>query len=145
MTEPTPDLLIARNRELTGLTRLTRPTIKILLYTDDPGIATKLPVGDFGLGQMINLLKAHAPAFADLGIRWESRYPSGSNHADNKIHVLLEKEERTGHTFDQIWFFGIHQVNKMKVEFGLGERACRGRGGGAEGLDEWWGRRADDR
>src|ERR1051326_4669149 len=126
LKEPTSDSLVAGDRELFGLTGIERPTIKILLYTDAPFDVVKEPVGDFGLGRMIALLKAHAPAFADLCVKWESRYPRGSTHADNKIHVLLRREqEETGQPFDQIWFFGLHQVNKKNFDPRLG-------GGGPE-------------
>lgn len=118
--------LIAAERELVGLSRLEKPTIKILLYTDARDDVVKAPVGDFGLGRMIALLKEHGPAFADLDIRWESRYPTGSNHAENKIHVVLRKEEeKTRKPFDQIWFFGAHLVNRKTFEPGIG-------GGGPE-------------
>lgn len=130
--EPSPDLLIAHDRELFGLTRIERPTIKILLYTDSTDVV-KEPVGTFGLGLMINLLKAHAPAFADVRVKFERRYPPGSTRAENKIHVVMKREEvTTGEPFDQIWFFGLHQVNKQTFDSGLG-------GGGQESeldLDE---------
>lgn len=119
MTEPTLDLLAADQRRLVDLARLERPTIKILLYTDAPNDVVKERVGDFGLGQMIALLEAHSPAFANLCVKWESRYPKGSTKAENKIHVVLRKEEATGQPFDQIWFFGLHQVNKSSVYLGL--------------------------
>jgi hypothetical protein len=126
MNEFMLDLITADNRKLAGLTRLKKPTIKILLYTDAPEVVVKEPVGDFGLGRMIALLRSHAPAFADLCVKWESRYPKGSTHAENKIHIVLRREEdETGYPFDQIWFFGIHQVNKKNFDPRLG-------GGGPE-------------
>jgi hypothetical protein len=126
MTEPMLDLIAVDQRELVGLTRLERPTIKILLYTDAPFDVVKEPVGKFGLGRMINLLHGHGPAFAELCVKWESRYPKGSTHAENKIHVVMKREEdETGQPFDQIWFFGLHQVNKKNFNPRLG-------GGGPE-------------
>jgi len=126
MTEPTPDLLIACNRELAGVSRLKRPMIKILLYTDARDDIVQEPVGKFGLGRMIELLHAHGPAFAELCVKWESRYPKRSSRAENRIHVVMKREvEQTGYPFDQIWFFGGHLVNKKKFDPGIG-------GGGPE-------------
>lgn len=126
MTEPTPDLLVACNRELAGLSRLERPIIKILLYTDARDDIVQEPVGKFGLGRMIKLLHEHGPAFAELCVKWESRYPKGSSHAENRIHVVMKREEdKTGQPFDQIWFFGGHLVNKKNFDPSIG-------GGGPE-------------
>ncbi|HEY6232937.1 MAG TPA: hypothetical protein VIW64_16865 [Pyrinomonadaceae bacterium] len=108
------------------LSTVQKPTIKILLYTDAPELVVKEPVGSFGLGRMISQLEGHAPAFANLSVKWAGRYSPGSNHADKKINVVLATElEETKEPFDQIWFFGIHQVNKAELELGLG-------GGGPE-------------
>jgi hypothetical protein len=124
--ELSPEFLIAHDRELFGLTRIQRPTIKILLYTDSIDVV-KEPVGTFGLGRMTNLLKAHAPAFADVDVKFERRYPEGSTKAENKIDAVLCREKEP---FDQIWFFGLHQVNRQTFDPGLG-------GGGLESeLDE---------
>jgi hypothetical protein len=126
MTEPTLDLIVTDQHKLADLARLGRPTIKILLYTDARDDVVKEPSGDFGLGLMINLLLEHEPAFAKLCVKWESRYPKGSTHAENKINVVLRREEdETGQPFDQIWFFGVHQVNKRKFNPRIG-------GGGPE-------------
>jgi hypothetical protein len=84
-----------------------KPTIKILLYTDDPQIAPTNEFGQFfGLGSMIDRLKAHEPAFATLDIRWFSRNSNAYSHADNKLTDILSRED-----FDEIWFFGLHQSN----------------------------------
>lgn len=100
-------------RELSDLPNLKKPTIKILLYTDAPIHVVKESVGRFGLGRMIQQLKAHAPAFADLCIKWEGRYSLDSERADNKINVVLKRElEQTGEPFDEIWVFGVHQINR---------------------------------
>ena len=51
-----------------------KPTIKILLYTDDPQIAPTDDFGQFfGLGSMIQRLQAHAPTFARIETKWVSR------------------------------------------------------------------------
>lgn len=99
----------------TPRTRLApkKPTIKILLYTDDPQIAPTDDFGQFfGLGSMIERLKAHTPTFADLEIKWFSRNSDAAHHADNKLDVILNNEvHETDEPFDEIWFFGLHQSN----------------------------------
>lgn len=99
-----------------------KPTIKILLYTDDP---TTITDGNnlLGLGSMIERLKAHAPQFANLSIKWASRNSDQNNHADNKLDLLMSKEiKETGAPFDEIWFFGLHQANTDRFSLGV----CRG-------------------
>lgn len=98
---------------------LAKPTIKILLYTDDP---TTITDGNnlLGLGSMIERLKAHAPQFARLSIKWVSRSSDQNNHADNKLDFLLSKElNETGAPFDEIWFFGLHQANTDRFSLGI--------------------------
>ncbi len=99
----------------TPRTRLApkKPTIKILLYTDDPQVAPTNDFGQFfGLGSMIERLKAHTPTFADLEIKWFSRNSDAAHHADNKLDVILNNEvHETNEPFDEIWFFGLHQSN----------------------------------
>jgi hypothetical protein len=83
------------------------PTVKILLYTDDPLDVKDDVVKDWSLGVMLLHIKAHAPAFASLCIKLVSRNSTDKTHADNRLDDLLEEEG-----FDQIWFFGIHQGNR---------------------------------
>lgn len=90
-----------------------RPTIKILIYTDDPEVT---PTEDlsafFGLGSMLARLKAHEPAFAKIDPIWVSRNSDFTKPPDNKIHDVLKREvDKTGEPFDEIWFFGIQQAN----------------------------------
>jgi hypothetical protein len=112
-----------------------KPTIKILLYTDDPEIApTNDPGQLFGLGSMLDRLHAHAPSFAKIETTWISRNPDPDHHAANKLDTILKNQD-----FDEIWFFGMHQSNTSR--FSLGER----RGGPeselnqseVEALTEW--------
>jgi len=109
-----------------------KPTIKILLYTDDPRSitnGTKL----LGLSSMIERLQAHAPAFADLSVKWVSRSSRNDVHADNKLNIVLEREVAdTKAPFDEIWFFGLHQTNTESEKFPLGIS----RGGPENELDE---------
>jgi hypothetical protein len=96
------------------------PTIKILLYTDDPDDVTPEDSRkDFGLVKMLEHLKAREPAFANFCIKWVSRNSSNQTHADQKLDDVLERERKTGHPFEEIWFFGLHQANKKKVSFGV--------------------------
>jgi hypothetical protein len=99
------------NKKMTAQLLAQRPTIKILLYTDDPNAITD---GEnlLGLGSMIERLKAHAPTFAGISVKWVSRSSDHNHHADNKLDVVMRREvEETGEPFDEIWFFGLHQAN----------------------------------
>lgn len=81
------------------------PTIKILLYTDHPHFIRPGMDGT-DLGTMIDHLHAHPPTFGRLCIEWLSR---NSNDADNKLSPEKLKE------YDQIWFFGVHQLSGENV------------------------------
>ena len=88
-----------------------KPTIKILIYTDNP--AMENDDSFFGLQSMRERLLSHAPRFAKLQTTTVCRSSSDQNHADNKINVVLDREvQQTGQPFDEIWFFGIHQANQ---------------------------------
>ncbi|HSE16266.1 MAG TPA: hypothetical protein VLB46_04390 [Pyrinomonadaceae bacterium] len=104
---------------MTAQTLAQKPTIKILLYTDDPtGISDGKNL--LGLSSMIQRLKAHAPVFADLSIKWVSRSSDQNHHADNKLNLVMCKEvEETGEPFDEIWFFGLHQANTENFSLGV--------------------------
>jgi hypothetical protein len=101
------------------VSRFDKPTIKILLYTDAPNLVTRRRTGPFSLGRMIQHLEGHSPAFARFDVRWESRYLNNSVIANNKLHDLLDREAQTGEPFDQIWFFGVHQINTTSANLGL--------------------------
>lgn len=103
-----------------------KPTIKILLYTDDPGKVTPDSKADLGLGRMIERLEAHEPGYARLEPKWVSRDSEGP-HARNKIDAVLEREEdETGKPFDEVWFFGLLQANTARApESELTEREVR--------------------
>jgi hypothetical protein len=121
MSPDTPRNMRTQARELFELSKLKKPTIKILLYTDAPTEVVRAPVGRFGLGRMIQQLEAHAPAFADVSVKWAGRYSPGSKTADNKIHVVMNKEVlETKEPFDEIWFFGVHQINKEGLDLRVG-------------------------
>jgi hypothetical protein len=78
-----------------------KPIIRILLYTDHPRVIT--PGQDVtDLGTMIEHLHAHGPTFARLCVNWLSR---NSPDADNKLNPEMLQQ------YDQIWFFGIHQMS----------------------------------
>lgn len=96
-----------------------RPTIKILLYTDDPN-AISDGKNLLGLSSMMERLEAYAPLYADLSIKWVSRSSDCIHHADNKLNVVMRREEEeTGAPFDEIWFFGLHQANTEEFSLGV--------------------------
>jgi hypothetical protein len=114
---------------MTAQTTAEKPTIKILLYTDDPNAISESD-NLLGLSSMKERLEAHAPAFAKLSIKWVSRSSDRNHHADNKLDVVMSREEvETGAPFDEIWFFGLHQTNTEKFSLGVF------RGGPASELD----------
>src|SRR5687768_5749054 len=99
-------------RQLLQVARIERPTIKILMYTDAPDVVTRRRTGAFSLGRMIEHLQGHSAVFARFDVRLESRYRENSLTANNKLNDLLNREAQTGAPFDEIWFFGVHQINK---------------------------------
>lgn len=104
-----------------------KPTIRILLYTDDPTIVkdSDKEIDPLSIGKMKKHLETHSPAFAKIDPVLLSRNSAVGHLPDHKLDVALAKE-----TYDQIWFFGIHQVNKPKFKLGL-------KGGGPQSeLDE---------
>lgn len=104
---------------MTAQSLAARPKIKILLYTDDPNAITARN-NLLGLSSMIKRLRAHAPVFADLSVKWVSRSSDCDHHADNKLNLVMSQEvERTGEPFDEIWFFGLHQANTEKFSLGV--------------------------
>lgn len=121
MVQDTPRNRTLEARELFEISTLERPTIKILLYTDAPTAVVREPAGRFGLGRMIQQLEAHAPAFAKVCVKWAGRYSPGSRRADNKINIVMANEvQQTKEPFDEIWFFGLHQINKERFDLRLG-------------------------
>lgn len=134
MTEQAPaESETTRRAGFRHLLRVEIPTIKILLYADDPedvtpSTAKAMPLG---LGLMLEHLKAHEPASACLKFQYACRYSLEDPQAVNKIHQVLENEQReTGRPFDQIWFFGLQQVNLNEFSGGIFE------GGPENELDE---------
>jgi len=116
-----------------------RPTIKILLYTDDPNAIT---IGNnlLGLSSMVERLNAHAPVFADVSTKWVSRSSDDNHHADNKLNVVMRREvEETGEPFDEIWFFGLHQANTKRFSLGAFRGGPQSELGGdeVEVLERW--------
>lgn len=100
LTNPTPE-----GNERLPLLHDAKPTIKILIYTDDPfGFRDGDELND--LGTMLAHLRAHAPTFALLDIKWMSRNSSYKKHADHKLDAALLKE------YDEVWFFGLHQLSR---------------------------------
>ena len=85
---------------------LAGPTVRILLYTDDPVTVRDDVIANWSLGVMLKHFKAHTPAFASFYFELVCRNSSASFHADQKLDDLLLNGD-----FDQVWFFGVHQGN----------------------------------
>lgn len=83
---------------------LCKPTIRILVYTDEPE-ADFNDLG-FGLGTMRAHLEAHKPKYADLTVCRLLRNPMQSAAAANKLLPDLIAN------FDEIWFLGFGQINR---------------------------------
>jgi hypothetical protein len=115
------DAPIEASSSLHNLPISEKPTIRILLYTDDPQEIVKGPAADLGLGLMINHLMGHAPAFANLSITYEPRYKGLGSKANNKINVVLDNADAKNEPFDQVWVFGLHQVNRKSFSLGVGK------------------------
>jgi hypothetical protein len=109
-------------RQLFEVGNIKKPVIKILFYTDSPENVTEASNGAFGLGRMKEHLEGHSPVFAKFNVKYESRYINNSEIANNRLDDLLSREAQTGQQFDQIWFFGVHQINRepRNLHFGGG-------------------------
>jgi hypothetical protein len=94
------------------LPRAEKPTIRILLYTDDPKV-TDDTNKDWGLGLMIDHLNARPPAFANLCVELINRNAGGGTPSKHKLYPELISK------YDQIWFFGIHQTNRRNFTLGV--------------------------
>lgn len=112
-------------RELHNLSTAEKPTIRILLYTDDPELVVEETGPPFGLGAMIDQIRSHPLAFANVLTVLKSRYPNRTATPVQKINTLLKEAEDKNEPFDQVWFFGIHQINKANFRLRIG-------GGGPE-------------
>lgn len=85
---------------------LTGPTVRVLLYTDDPIRVKDDTDQNWSLGVMLQHIAAHTPAFANFCFEFVSRHSRASAHADQKLDSLLQDGD-----FDQVWFFGVQQGN----------------------------------
>ena len=83
-----------------------KPVIKVLLYTDHPGV-TEDEDPDFSLGKMKKHLLAHQPVAAKIEVLFRNRNPLTS---DVRLDTLLTNEKP-----DEIWFFGLSQLNQEDV------------------------------
>jgi hypothetical protein len=125
-----------------------KPTIKILLYTDEPQISTSEESNQFfALGSMLMRLRAHEPVFAKIRPQLVSRNSDTAHHADNKIDAVLNREvESTGEPFDEIWFFGLHQTSTRDFSLLLGHSGPESELNQDEvsALEQWMKGRAED-
>lgn len=80
-----------------------KPTVRILLYTDHPGV-TLDPDSDFGVQQLKDLLSTHNTFFADFRVDLLNRHAGG--HAAQRLTAQRLAQ------YDQVWFFGVEQCNR---------------------------------
>lgn len=66
-----------------------KPTVRILIYTDDPERVTDVGIGNFSLSHMIRSLHEHEPAFAKVCFNLVSRNSNRQSHADNTLDRVL--------------------------------------------------------
>ncbi len=88
------------------------PTIRILIYTDDPQVVDDAQA-DFGIGLMKQFLDAHQPTFARIAppvLESRNTGDKPEEHAAKKLLNLLPCGD-----YDQIWFFGVHMANLTDV------------------------------
>jgi len=96
-----------------SLNRLDKPTIRVLIYTDDPNKIRE--DGNFGIREFRKQLAAHPTAFANVDLRPVVSRNSGPNlnqHADRTIDAELNQN-----LYHEVWFFGLHQIKKDKYRF----------------------------
>lgn len=110
--EPSPDSLVATERTLRRLPRVEKPTIDILLYTDDSEVTDEV-TAQWGLGLMLQHINARPPAFGKICIELVNRNPDEQHPAQNRLY-----RERIS-KYDQIWFFGVHQINRRNFNMGV--------------------------
>jgi hypothetical protein len=99
------------SRSLQDPSSANEPTVRILLYTDDPDVADDTT--GWGLQVMKEHIKARPPAFAKLCIDLINRNSETKQCAENKLYPELINK------YHQIWFFGIHQINRENFSLGV--------------------------
>jgi hypothetical protein len=99
------------SRSLQDLSSANEPTLRILLYTDDPDVADETT--GWSLSRMTAHIKARPPAFAKLCIDLINRNSGTEQRADNKLYPELISK------YHQIWFFGTHQINRKNFSLGV--------------------------
>ena len=99
--------------QIESLNSIDKPTIRVLIYTDDPKKIQE--PGNFGIAEFRKQLAAHPPAFANIDLTPVVSRNSGPNisqHADRTIDTELNQN-----LYHEVWFFGLHQINKDKYRF----------------------------
>ena len=97
------------------LNDIDRPTIRVLIYTDDPEMVGE--DGIFGISELRSQLAAHPPAFARIelsSVISRNSDASPNHHADHKIDDELSKHP--DQPYHEVWFFGVHQANKPEYK-----------------------------
>lgn len=95
-----------------AILKLMKIPIEILIYTDDPTRVDE--ERSMGIRELRRHINAHQPAFAEIHITLVSRNSDANHHADHLLHHELAKKN-----YDQVWFFGIHQINKEPFMLGI--------------------------
>jgi hypothetical protein len=105
------------------LTRPEKPTIKILLYTDDPQEIQDVeddPEVPFAVGKLKKFMALQAPACARLCPELMSRNELPTDDSTRQTYGTRKLDLRFLEPYEQIWFFGLHQVNKKEPTLGVG-------------------------
>jgi hypothetical protein len=108
--EQLADRLSAQTNRSSIRLRPQKPTIRILLYTDEAAV-TDDTVADWGLGVMIAHIRARLSAFFTLCIDLVNRN-ADPQHPTRLYSALINK-------YDQIWFFGVHQTKLKSFSMGV--------------------------
>ena len=95
------------SRAFPDLTSTKEPTLRILLYTDEPDVADDMK--GWGLRVMKAHIKARPLGFAKLCIDTINRNSENKQLAENKLYPELISK------YHQIWFFGVHQMGTRKL------------------------------
>jgi len=109
----TPDAL---RDQTESLDRMEKPSIRVLIYTDDPNKIRE--DGNFGIREFRRQLAAHPPAFANIDLRPVISRNSGphlNQHADRRIDTELNQNPNS--PYHEVWFFGLHQIKKDQYRF----------------------------
>lgn len=108
--------------ECDPLAPAAKPTLKVLLYTDDPQLVQDVESEDieFGVGKLKKFMALHQPAFANVCPELVSRNEVPPDDETGPPRTTRKLDLPFLNRYEQIWFFGIHQVNTKHPLLGLG-------------------------